>query len=357
MRVLMKILAGLVLVLVIFCAAVVIQANVEIARDETRPPAEGAKGRMVAVAGHQWHVLSVGNPAGDPTGAPILLIHGFAVAGAETFQPWAGTQLPGRSLILPDLLGYGHSERIPAAGPWYGLKGYSDALAEMLDRLGVAQVDLVGHSYGGAVAAQFALDHPDRVRRIVFIDAATYVQPSAAEGIIQLPLGIGRALAWHAFGGGPWSINALACKRLGCRWAELARVANSTDTLRAMMRSHRQYPVWPPLAERIRQLRAPALVIWGEKDRIVPLADGQRLARETRGRLIVIKDGPHMPYLRAGEAVGKAVREFLQPPQARMSRPTASTRVTPVSAMPMRSSASNISRRRVTPAPPAAASA
>jgi pimeloyl-ACP methyl ester carboxylesterase len=353
----MKILAGLALVLVIFCAGVVIHANIEIAREETRSPADGAKGRMIAVAGHQWHVLTVGTPGADPTGAPILLIHGFAVAGAETFQPWAGTQLHERSLILPDLLGYGHSERIPAVGPWYGLKAYSDALAEMLDRLGVAKVDLVGHSYGGAVAAQFALDHPDRVRRIVFIDAATYVEPSAAEGIIQLPLGIGRAVAWHAFGGGPWSINALACERVGCRWGDLARVANSTDTLRAMMRSHRLYPGSPPLADRIPQLRAPALVIWGEKDRILPLADGRRLARETRGRLVVIKDGPHMPYLRAGEAVGKAVREFLEPPQARMPRPTSPMRVTPVSAIPMRSSASNISRRRVTPAAPAAASA
>src|SRR5436305_1097518 len=119
MRRLMKILAGAVLVLVVFCAGVVIQANVEIAREETRSPAEGAKGRMLAVAGHRWHVLTVENPVGDSTGAPILLLHGFVIAGAETLQPWASTQLRGRSLILPDLLGYGHSERIPTAGPWY----------------------------------------------------------------------------------------------------------------------------------------------------------------------------------------------------------------------------------------------
>src|SRR5437764_1140934 len=110
MRLAMKILGGIVLALVAFIACVVIHANVQIARQETRPPAEGAKGRMLALAGHQWHVLTAGNPTGDSTGAPILLIHGFAVAGAETFQPWAGTQLRGRSLILPDLLGYGHSE-------------------------------------------------------------------------------------------------------------------------------------------------------------------------------------------------------------------------------------------------------
>lgn len=312
MRLLLKIVAGVVLVLVLCLAGAVIQANIAIARNETRSPAEGATGRMLTIAGHQWHVLTSGDLDRDPTGAPILLIHGFAVAGGETFQPWATTQLRGRSLILPDLLGYGHSERIPTAGPWYSLASYSDGIAALLDQLGVAQVDLIGHSNGGTVAAQFALDHPGRVRRIVFIDAGIYVEPSAGERIIQLPLGIGRAVAWHAFGGGPWSINALACERRGCHWGELAKVANTTDTLRAMMRSHREYPGPRPLAGRIPQLRQPVLVIWGANDNITPLSHGQRLARETRARLVIVAGAAHMPHLQAPEEVGRQVRSFLQ---------------------------------------------
>jgi pimeloyl-ACP methyl ester carboxylesterase len=312
MRLLLKIVTGVVLVPVLCFAGAVIHANIAIALNETRSPAEGAPGRMLTIAGHQWHVLTIGNLGRDPTGAPILLIHGFAVAGAETFQPWASTQLRGRSLILPDLLGYGHSQRIPTAGPWYSLTSYSDGLAALLDQLGVAQVDLVGHSNGGTVAAQFALDHPGRVRRIVFIDAGLYVEPSAGERIIQLPLGIGRAVAWHAFGGGPWSINALVCERRGCRWGELAKVANTTDTLRAMMRSHREYTGPRPLVDRISQLRAPALVIWGENDKITPLSHGQRLARETGARLVVVAGAAHMPHLQRAGEVGRQVRGFLQ---------------------------------------------
>src|SRR5687767_9374114 len=182
-RIVFKIVAGVVLVLVLFVVGAVIHANLAIAREETRSPAEGAPGRMLTIAGRQWHVSTIGNPNRDPTGAPILLVHGFAVAGSETFQPWARTQLGERSLILPDLLGYGHSERVPAAGPWYSLTGYSQGIATLLDQLGVARVDVVGHSNGATVAAQFALDHPNRVRRIVFMDAGTYVEPSAGEGI------------------------------------------------------------------------------------------------------------------------------------------------------------------------------
>lgn len=317
MRLWAKIAASGVLLLAVAFAVFVIQANLAISRMETRSPSYGAPGRMLMIAGHQWHVLTKNDPRRDPTGAPILLVHGFVVAGAETFQPWANTQLGERSLILPDLLGYGHSQRIPASGPWYSLRSYSNGLAELLDKLGVAQVDVVGHSYGGAVAAQFALDHPDRVRRIVFVDAGIYIPHSAAEGIVQLPLGIGRAVTWHAFGGGPWSINALACKRLGCRWGELARVAGTTDTLRAMMRSHRTYAESDPLIPRIPQIRKPAMVVWGDKDRIVPLSDGERLARETGARLVVIKGAAHMPHLRAGKDVGRYISEFLQPPNER----------------------------------------
>ena len=214
-----KVLIGAVLLLAGIVIAAIVHANLQIARLETRTPDEGAPGRMLTVDGHRWHVVVDGDPVQDPTGAPILLVHGFAVAGLQTFEPWASEQLHGRSLILPDLLGYGHSERIPKAGPWYSVQAYADALVQLLDQLGVQQVDLVSHSFGGSVALRFALDHPERVRRIVFISAAIYVEPSAAEGIVQLPLGIGRAVTWHAFGAGPWSINVLGCRDRGCQWS------------------------------------------------------------------------------------------------------------------------------------------
>jgi pimeloyl-ACP methyl ester carboxylesterase len=302
---------GALLLLIAAIAAVVIQANWAISRMEVRSPAYGAPGRMLTISGHRWHVQTIGNPTRDPTGAPILLIHGFVVTGAASFQPWAKTQLHGRSLILPDLLGYGHSERIPVAGPWYSLRSSSDNLAVLLDQLGVSQVDLIGHSYGGSVAAQFALDHPDRVRRIVYIDAGIYVPASPAERIMQFPLGIGRAATWHAFAGGPRSLVSYRCERYGCPGRELARVQNTTDTLRALMRSHRIYAVKEPLIPRLPRLRKPALAIWGERDPIVPLSDGERLARETHARLVVIKGERHMPFRQHPKLVGSYVSEFL----------------------------------------------
>lgn len=308
-----KALVGSALLIAGIVITAIVHANLQIARLETRTPDEGAPGRMLAIDGHRWHVVVDGEPAHDPTGAPILLVHGFAVAGLQTFEPWASEQLRGRSLILPDLLGYGHSERIPTAGPWYSLQGYSDGLVALLDQLGVRQVDIVSHSFGGSVALRFALDHPERVRRIVFISAAIYVEPSVAEGIVQLPLGIGRAVTWHAFGAGPWSINVLGCRDRGCQWSELAKIRDTTDTLRAMMRSTREYPGAEDLMRDLPGLRFRPLVIWGRRDNIVPLAQGERLAAATGGRLVVIDNSVHMPHLREPERVGGLVREFLDP--------------------------------------------
>lgn len=306
-----KVLIGAALLIAGSVITAIVHANVQIARLETRGPDEGAPGRMLTIDGHRWHVVEHGDPAQDPTGAPILLVHGFAVAGLQTFEPWASEQLRGRSLILPDLLGYGHSERIPAPGPWYSVQGYSDALVQMLDQLGVRQVDLISHSFGGSVALRFALDHPDRVRRIVFISAAIYVEPSVAEGIVQLPLGIGRAVTWHAFGAGPWSINVLGCRDRGCQWVELAKIRDTTDTLRAMMSSTREYPAAQQLTRDLPGLKSRPLIIWGRKDNIVPLTQGERLAEATGGRLVIIDNSVHMPHLREPERVGGIVREFL----------------------------------------------
>ena len=306
-----KVLIGAVPLIAGSVIAAIVHANLQIARLETRTPDEGAPGRMLTIDGHRWHVVTDGDPTQDPTGAPILLVHGFAVAGMQTFEPWASEQLHGRSLILPDLLGYGHSERIPKAGPWYSVQGYADALVQLLDQLGVQQVDLISHSFGGSVALRFALDHPERVRRIVFISAAIYVEPSAAEGIVQLPLDIGRAVTWHAFGAGPWSINVLGCRDRGCQWVELAKIRDTTDTLRAMMRSTREFPAAEALLRDLPGLKTRPLIIWGRKDNIVPLAQGERLAVATGGRLVVIDNSVHMPHLRESERVGGIVRDFL----------------------------------------------
>ena len=117
-----------------------------------------------------------------------MVIHGFIVSGHESLMPWAADKLSERALILPDLMGYGYSGRDTKPGDWSTPKSHARYLAAMLDHLGVAKVDIVGHSYGSAIAAQFALDYPQRVRRIVFMSPGLYIERSATEVLIQWPV-------------------------------------------------------------------------------------------------------------------------------------------------------------------------
>ncbi len=310
----LKLLTAGIAIFVILLAGLVADANVRIAGEETLALDFGAPGRFVTVDGRSLHVATVGDVAADATGAPLLLVHGFAAPGHVTFLPWASKLGAKRALIMPDLLGYGHSAHIPVPGNYYSLKNQAAALAAILDDLGVARVDVVGHSYGGAVAAQFALDYPARVRRIVFMDAAIYVPRSHGEDIIALPLGIGRAVAWHAFGGGPFGLIAQYCRdQPNCRWMRLAHVRDTTDTLRAMMATHRDSPDGATLATDISKIAAPSLVIWGGDDRIVPVADGDRLARALKTNIAIIAGARHMPYLREPDKVAQRILDFLQP--------------------------------------------
>lgn len=291
-------------------------ANARIAALETRDPADGAPGRIVAVRGYGLHVQELGGTT--RSGVPLMLIHGFASSGAEFSR--LAPLLAGRRLIVPDLLGYGHSQRVVEPTADYSHRGQAALLAGLLDELGVETVDVAGSSYGGAIAAQFALDYPERVRRIVFIDAQIYqVGNAGGQAVAELPFGLNRALTWSTLGGGPLAPLLLAsvCYDLdACREggefagarAKLARIKGATDALIAFSRSPRDQRVPTDLG----QVRAPALVMWGREDQVVPPEDGERLARDLPdARLEWIEAAGHVPHVERPTEVSALMTGFL----------------------------------------------
>src|SRR3954468_15741317 len=102
--------------------------------------------------------------AGDENAPPIILIHGFISSNliwSHVLRPLARA---GFRAIAPDLPGYGYSAK-PAASR-YTIGEQAAAVIGLLDRLGIRKAIIVGASYGGAVAATIALDHPERVEKL-----------------------------------------------------------------------------------------------------------------------------------------------------------------------------------------------
>lgn len=110
-------------------------------------------------------------------GFPALLLHGSG-PGVSAWANWR-LNLPllaqGRRVIAPDMAGFGFTER--RAGDAYAMQGWLDHLLGLLDTLGLEQVDLVGNSFGGALALKFAQRHPQRVRKLVVMGAVSVAFP------------------------------------------------------------------------------------------------------------------------------------------------------------------------------------
>ena len=108
-------------------------------------------------------------------GPPVLLVHGWTCDSNDwVFQldPLAST----RRVLAADLRGHGRSSA-PAGG--YSAQSYAADLVALLDRLGIGEVVVVGHSLGGSVAAALAVEHPDRVRAMVVVEPAYGQEPAA----------------------------------------------------------------------------------------------------------------------------------------------------------------------------------
>ncbi len=118
---------------------------------------------------------------GDPSGAPVVLLHALGNTG-RTWDAFA-TELAarGRRVIVPDLRGHGRS---PRPGHYTYALMREDVTA-LLDRQGVGTVDLVGHSMGGHIAWLIAQHRPGRVRRLVIEDAPPPPRDAAGEAALR----------------------------------------------------------------------------------------------------------------------------------------------------------------------------
>lgn len=240
--------------------------------------------------------------AGETSAPPLLLIHGFASSNLV----WSKVLLPfaesGFRVIAPDLLGYGYSGKPRQMD--YTIASQAKMVIGLLEQLGIERVCLVGSSYGGAVAATIALDHPELVEKLVLVGAVTNNKPtryllmrlfgSPIIGDILSPLVVGsrrllRMRMKRVYDRHAWELDE---KRVQARHLPLA----TRGTHRAIIRTVRRWD-----AERISRdahlLVQPTLIVWGDRDREVPLADGERLQQEIpNSRLFVFRECGHLPH-------------------------------------------------------------
>jgi pimeloyl-ACP methyl ester carboxylesterase len=226
-------------------------------------------------------------------GRPILLLHGFG--GAAWNYTEMAPLLAGRRLLVPDLPGHGGSEPLPAPS----LSGFADAVATLL----AEPVAVFGHSMGGVVALRLAERHPELVRSLVlaapagissssrvstvFLAAVGTIRPARVAGRRVDHIGRSRRLKRLVFGRfevANADVLSEASVHGFLRASEL-----HTDALGAGLALARDDP-----RRSLDRVRTPTHVLFGARDRQVPLADGFEYARRLRAPLRVIADCGHL---------------------------------------------------------------
>jgi pimeloyl-ACP methyl ester carboxylesterase len=248
-------------------------------------------------------------------GSPLLLLHGYGGA-AWNFAELA-ERLPGRRLIIPDLPGHGDSSPLPAAP---SLAGFADVLAAICEEEGITEVDVVGHSMGGAVALRLAERRPKLVRRVV-LAAAAGISSSTRIGEILITV---TGLISPARIAGRRVDRIAESPRLRRALFGFSEVSNPDllttrqvhgflragplhqDTLTAGLALARDDP-----RQGLDQVQCPVLVLWGARDRQVPIEDGFEYARRLRAPIRVIADCGHLLIGERPDACAAAIQEFL----------------------------------------------
>jgi pimeloyl-ACP methyl ester carboxylesterase len=265
----------------------------------------------VTVAGGKIFVQITGD------GPPVLLINGIGASHAMWEPMVAGLQ--GLEVIAFDAPGVGRSE--PRCLP-YSVRALGQQIRELLDKLGRPHVDVVGYSFGGAVAQELARQAPDTVRRLVLAGAACgwggLPGTPAALAVLSMPLRYYSRSFYEAtagaLAGGQAERDPAFIRRAGeARLRYPPSLAGYAAQLAAIGR-------WTSLPW-LHTLEHPTLAVHGEDDPVVPPANGMLLAnRLPNARFRLQPREGHFLLLDPDSSAIPSVRDFLCAPNYRTSR-------------------------------------
>jgi pimeloyl-ACP methyl ester carboxylesterase len=257
------------------------------------------------------------------SGPAILLIHGIGDS-SETWRDVVRLLAAGHTVIAPDLLGHGRSDK-PRAD--YSLGGFANGMRDLLVLLEVESATVVGHSLGGGVALQFAYQYPQMCERLILVASGGLgVEVTPLLRLAAVP-GAGLAIAATASAPVRRPLIALltAAARAGAlceedvaelsrTWAGLRDSSTRSAFLRtlrsvvdirgqAVTSTDRLY-----LTENI-----PMLLVWGDRDPVLPVAHARAAARDLPGcRLEVLPGAGHLPHQSDPTRFVSVIEEFLR---------------------------------------------
>lgn len=265
-------------------------------------------------AGLTQHAVQAGNTRWvydeGGKGPTILLLHGFT-GSRENWLKVAGRLTPNFRVVIPDLPGWGASQRIDNTD--YGAPAQAKRLAAFIDALQLDHIVLVGHSMGGLIAGLYATQHPDKIAAIGFIDSDgvgyqrdagttdpfAYADRAGFERMMKLAFDHPPSL--------PGRIEDVFVAR---NRARLPMVMRTFEQLRAPAQAHGLEPVLP-------KINVPTWILWCHDDKIIDPQAVEVFRKNLTGApridVTMLFGCSHMPMLEKPDATAQALIDFLLP--------------------------------------------
>jgi pimeloyl-ACP methyl ester carboxylesterase len=302
----MKVIGLLVLVAVIGVGALLYTPDKPRAVLEAQyagPPSE-----FLSVAGIRLHVRDTG-----PRDAPaVILLHGLG-SSLHTWEAWAVALSPRFRVVRYDLPGFGLTGPDPTGD--YSDTRSAAVLAGLMDALSIQRASLIGNSMGGKLAWQFAALHPDRVDKLILVSPDGFASPGFEYGrpakvpVVArvlpyvLPTWLLRMNLVPAYGDASRLTDATVARYRDMLLAPGDRLALLARTAQVLLQ---------PPEPMLRRIDAPTLLVWGEKDRLIPISNAQDYLKDVaHSRLVTLAGLGHVPQEEDPAASLPVIEAFL----------------------------------------------
>lgn len=267
--------------------------------------------------GAQMHYVTYGPLTASDETREVVLIHGFMDSAYNWKTNMQALAQKHRVWAL-DLPGFGFSSRL--TDRVYTFKNFARWVRDFMNVVEIQRPSIVGHSMGGAITLQFANDYPQRVDKIILLNPAAYMWipapvrwaaripwlPRAIVGIAMNSKRVHSTIWRMAVGASPFDATEVA------RRSRHLRVKGTLDALIALAASPRE----TDLPQALNRIAAPALIVWGEEDLVLPKEHGERLVKELpNARLLMIPKVGHIPNQESPQIVNEAILNFLKESQ------------------------------------------
>lgn len=249
-------------------------------------------------------------------GPPLLLLHDFLMDHRAFDDVVPGLRNDFR-VVMPDLPGFGESEKPPPARFDYGVEAFADCVTDLVAALDLGRAHVIGHGMGGAIALVLASERPELIDRLVLV--APLVYPHVRGGLLRVPVlsGLvfkqfyGRALFRGYFRDRVFSPGfAMPLARIDAfyeRFNSPPARESAYATMNALFDTR-------PTMARLARVKRPTFVVWGRADALYPPQLGQRLAREVGAERFEIMETGSAPSMELPEPFVATVGAFLRRP-------------------------------------------